>query len=59
MDFDGFWQTGNFDVQNAYLCGCVKVMETARRYSGRGSESRRSKTHGYYVNNRSISIKIC
>ena len=31
--FDGFWRTANFDVQNAFLCGCVKVFETKRKYT--------------------------
>lgn len=25
--FDGFWKTGSFDIQNTFLCGCVKVTE--------------------------------
>lgn len=24
---DGFWSNSTFDVQNAYMCGCVKVHE--------------------------------
>ena len=23
--FDGFWASGSFDVQNAYICGYVKI----------------------------------
>ena len=29
--FTGFWESGNFNVQSSYLCGCVRVMK-AKRY---------------------------
>ena len=57
--FDGFWSVSRFDVQNAYLCECVKIMEIGRRYTSRRSESHRSYTRVYYVNNGSISVKVC
>ena len=41
--FDNFWKLANFDVQNAYLVGSVKITEVHRRYSTRGGES--SSTH--------------
>ena len=28
--FSGFWDRANFNVQNAYLCGCVKVVDIAK-----------------------------
>ena len=38
--FDGFWKTGNFDVHNTFMCGCVKVFATKRK-GGRSASSRR------------------
>ena len=26
--FEGFWKAANFDVQNAFICGCVKIFST-------------------------------
>lgn len=57
--FDGFWQTSNFDVQNAYLCGCIKVTCTKRKYTAKQAESRRSFSREYYVPNGEESLKIC
>ena len=57
--FDGFWQTMNFDVQNAYLCGCIKVMSTKRKYTAKQAESRRSFSREYYVPNGEELLKIC
>ena len=57
--FDGFWSSGNFDVQNAYLCGCIKVVDVGRQCTPRGSPSRRSYTRIYYVNNGAISLRVC
>ena len=32
--FDGYWNTEDFDVQNAYyVSGCVKVADVKRRYT--------------------------
>ena len=56
---DGFWKTLNFDVQNAYLCGCVQVSEVTRRYTGKGSESRRRYSRQYYVKAGSVSVRVC
>ena len=57
--FDGFWQTSNFDVQNAYLCGCIKVTCTKRKYTAKQAESRRTFSREYYVPNGEESLKIC
>ena len=57
--FEGFWGLGEFNVQNAYLCGAVKILEIKRRYTSAGCDSRRSKTRTYYVNNGSVSIRVC
>ena len=57
--FDGFWSSGNFDVQNAYICGCIKTSEVARRYTSHGSDSRRSHSRVYYVQNGAISTRVC
>ena len=56
--FDGFWKSGNFDVQNAYLCGCVKVINTKKKYA-KGPKSRRSFSRLYYVQNRNVSERVC
>ena len=52
--FAGFWSLGNFDVRNAYLNGCVKVLPVQRRY--KKGESRRGNTQIYYVTQGSTSI---
>jgi len=28
--FEGFWKTADFNIQNAYICGCVKVVEVSK-----------------------------
>ena len=55
--FSGFWDTADFNVQNAYLCGCVKVVDIAKRYTEKGSASRRSHTRN--INNGDVSIRVC
>lgn len=57
--FDGFWKIADFDVQNAYLTGCVKVVEVKRRYTSNPSASRRRHSRVYYVQNGGISSRIC
>ena len=44
------------DIQNAYLCGCVKVLPVARHYT---SKLRRGNTRAYYMNNGERSVRIC
>ena len=56
--FDGFWKTANFDLQNAYLCGCVKVLNTKRKYT-KSVESRRSFSRVFYVQNGDVSERVC
>ena len=56
--FDGFWKTANFDLQNAYLCGCVKVLTTKRKYT-KAEESRRHFSRVFYVQNGSVSERVC
>ena len=53
--FTGFWGLGSFDIQNAYLCGCVKVLPVKRHYR---SDSKRGNTRVYYVNNGEKSISL-
>ena len=55
--FDGFWKTANFDVQNTFLCGCVKVFATKRK--GVKSPSRRQFSRIYYVQNGPVSVWVC
>ena len=54
--FKGFWATASFDVQNVYLCGCVKSLPVSRRYSTHGSHSWRQCTRVYYVTKGSVSV---
>ena len=56
--FDGFWRTANFDVQNAFLCGCVKVFETKRKYT-RSTDSRRNFFEDIYIQNGPVSERVC
>ena len=55
--FTGFWDSGNFDVQISYLCGCVRVMKKKRSYS-KLPTSRRQYTRMYYIMNRAISEQV-
>ena len=59
--FDGFWKTANFDVQNAYLSGWIKVLEVKRRYTDSPSSSRRrhSRIYYMYVQNGTVLTLIC
>ena len=56
--FSGFWDTADFNVQNAYICGCVKVIDIAKRYTARGAASHRSSTRVYYVSNGQVSVRV-
>lgn len=57
--FEGFWASGSFNVQNVYICGCIKTSEVARRYTSHVSDSRRSYSRVYYVQNGALSTRIC
>ena len=57
--FDGFWASGSYNVQNAYICGCVKITKVARRYTSQGDKSRRSFSRSYYVTNYDVSTRVC
>jgi len=50
------WQLGSFDVQNAYICGCVKQVAVKRHYT---AESQRNHSKVFYVNNGDVSVTIC
>ena len=54
--FSKFWGLGSFDIQNAYLCGCVKVLPVKHHYS---ATSRRGNTRVFYVHNGENSVRIC
>ena len=45
-------------MQNAFLCGCVKISATKRKYA-KGPDSRRSFSRIYYVQNDNISEQVC
>ena len=55
--FDGFWKSANFDLQNAYVCGCVKVLSTKKKYT-KAEESCRNFSRVFYVQNGSISERV-
>ena len=57
--FGGFWESGNFDVQNAYICGCVKISKVARRYTAEPTTSLRSYSREYIVQNEGVSTRVC
>jgi len=57
--FEGFWKTADFNVQNAYICGCVKVVEVSKRYTARGAESRCANSRVFYVRNGRVSTRVC
>ena len=57
--FDGFWASGSYNVQNAYICGCVKITKVARCYTSQGDKSRRSFSRSYYVTNYDVSTRVC
>ena len=58
--FSGFWSSGDFNTQNAYLCGCIKIVAIKRRYTTAGSSSRRSQSRVYYVQSTSgMSVRVC
>ena len=56
--FAGFWESGDFNVQNAYLCGCIRVMKTKRKYT-KALTSRRRYSRMYFVKNGAISEEVC
>ena len=57
--FEGFWKTADFNVQNAYICGCVKVVEVAKWYTASGAESRRANSRVFHVRNGRVSTCLC
>ena len=57
--FEGFWKTADFNIHNAYICGCVKVLEVSKRYTARGAESRRANSRVFYVRNERVSTRVC
>ena len=58
--FFGFWSSSDFNTQNAYICGCIKVVAIKRRYTVAGSASRRTQSRVYYVQCASgMSVRVC
>ena len=58
--FDNFWALGVFDVQTAYLSGCVKVLNVRKSYTFTPLSSRRNFSRVFYVkNSRGVSIRVC
>ena len=56
--FNNFWKLGNFDLQNAYISGCVKVVNT-RKPTVKLTSSLRLFSRVYYVSTNSCSVSIC
>ena len=56
--FDGYWSSCDFNVQSAYLCGCVKTVAVKRRYTKKAS-SRRLHSRVYYVSKGGLSVRVC
>ena len=54
----GFGEMGDWNAQNAYLCGSIKTTEVQKRY-GKKDNSRRNFTRHYYVNFAGVSIRVC
>ena len=54
-----FYELGSFDIQNAYLHGLVRAYQPKRRYTDRGTTSRRQMSYSYYVHSQTADIKVC
>ena len=57
--FKGFWALGNYDVQNAYISGCIHVKPVQRHYVHGASSSRRCNTRLYYIKDGEFSVRVC
>ena len=57
--FYGLWQTTDFNLQNAYICGCVKVLSVKRRYTDSPADSHRNYSRVFYVQNGPVPVKVC
>ena len=57
--FDGFWAIVNFHIQNAYLCGLVKVVQPKQRYTTTPGTSRRKYSLMFYLNSKGVSVTEC
>lgn len=50
---------GSYDVQNAYISGCIQVKPVQRHYSRGLGNSRRGNTRMYYVKDGEYSVHVC
>ena len=57
--FEGFWALGNYDVQNAYISGCIQVKPVQRHYSPGAGSSRRGNARLYYYKDGEYSVHVC
>ena len=60
--FTGFWQSGNFDVKNSYLCGCVKILNKKKVHKSTNIQTEVHVFEGIlymYVKNGAISEEVC
>lgn len=56
--FNEFWNYGNYDLQNSYLHGRIKISGVKRRYTKK-DESRRNNTVSYTILKNSVEINVC
>lgn len=56
--FEAFWKYGDYDLQNSYLHGRIKICAIKRRYTKK-DESRRNNTVFYTVLNESLEVNVC
>ena len=59
--FDGFWKLGDWNSQNSYLCGSIKISKVQRRYKRKDTStpSRRNFSRQFYVNEDGASVRMC
>ena len=51
--------TSDFNAQNAYLCGCIKVIDPKRRYQTSPNSSRHQYSRVFYKNRQGVSVRVC
>lgn len=59
--FNKFWDLGSFDIQNAYLFGCIKINTKKRCYPKKTKRqiSSRKFTASYTVKVNGMDVRIC
>lgn len=59
--FNSFWNIGNYNEQNAFLFGSIKVFPKKRSYKKKTKSNTSRRTHSvqYYVKSRGQDIRVC